>query len=68
MKYLRTIAILLATGTATLFATQPAFAQPDARSLRDVETVWVDSNSCNDGISAQLRERGFFCHQQCADG
>jgi hypothetical protein len=61
MKRLQSMNILLAAGTAAaLLATQTVFARPDANSLREVDTVWVDANACTDGISDQLRERGFF--------
>lgn len=60
MKRLQSMSILLAAGAAALLAAQTALARPDARSLREVDTVWVDANACTDGISDQLRERGFF--------
>ena len=60
MKRLQSMSILLAAGAAGLLAAQTALARPDARSLRDVDTVWVDANACTDGITDRLRERGFF--------
>ena len=60
MKRLRSMSILLAVGAAVLLAAQTVFARPDARSLREVDTVWVDANACTDGINNQLRARGFF--------
>lgn len=60
MKRLRLMKVLLAAGAAALLAAQTVYARPDARSLRDVDTVWVDANACTDGISDRLRERGFF--------
>lgn len=60
MKRLQSMSILLAAGTAVLLAAQTAFARPDARSLREVDSVWVDANACTDGITDQLQARGFF--------
>jgi hypothetical protein len=50
---------MVAASAATVLVAQAAYSEPDARSLREVETIWVDSNSCTDGISEQLRDRGF---------
>jgi hypothetical protein len=54
-------AALLAVTGASLFAASTTFARTlDARSLREVDSVWVDANVCTTGIKEQLRERGFF--------
>jgi hypothetical protein len=50
---------MFTAGAATLLAAQVALAEPDARSLREVDTIWLDSSSCSAGISEQLRDRGF---------
>ena len=49
-----------AVGGALLLGAQTAFARPDARSLREVDSIWVDANVCTNGIEEQLRDRGFF--------
>ena len=36
---------------------QAASARPDARSLREVDTIWVDSNVCTADIEDRLRDR-----------
>jgi hypothetical protein len=53
------MSVVFAAG-AVAVVSQAAFARPDARSLREVDRVWVDSNSCSADISDQLERRGFF--------
>lgn len=66
MKSLKTMSAFLAAMIAVLFVAQSAQARPDSfyrsepRSLRQVQSVWVDSNSCSADISAQLEQRGFL--------
>lgn len=52
--------ISAAVGGALVLGTQAAIARPDARSLREVDSIWVDANVCTSGIEEQLRDRGFF--------
>jgi hypothetical protein len=59
MSLLKSMSVVLAAGAVTA-GSQVAFARPDARSLREVDRVWVDSNSCSADISDQLESRGFF--------
>jgi hypothetical protein len=49
-----------AVGGALVLGAQAASARPDARSLREVDTIWVDSNVCTADIEDRLRDRGFF--------
>src|SRR5688572_2718569 len=49
-----------AVGGALVLGAQTAMARPDARSLREVDTIWVDSNVCTADIEDRLRDRGFF--------
>ena len=65
MKLLQSMSILLVAAVAALSAAQSAHARsyyfdgPDARSLRDVRTIWLDSNSCSAAISDELERHGF---------
>jgi hypothetical protein len=47
-------------GGALILGAQAVSARPDARSLREVDSIWVDANVCTNGIEDQLRDRGFF--------
>jgi hypothetical protein len=50
-------------GSASVLSVQTAFGRergPYARTLNEVEAIWLDSNSCNGGISQQLNTHGFL--------
>jgi hypothetical protein len=51
--------LLVAALGAALLAAQAAHARPNARSLSEVDSVYVDASACTDGISDQLERRGF---------
>jgi hypothetical protein len=52
-------ATALIASSVALLAVQTAMAR-GARSLGQVESIWVDSNACLDGIGDQLAANGYY--------
>lgn len=65
MKPSRTMyATLLAAATGAIFSGYAGYALardygPFARSLNQVDAIWLDSNSCTNGLSDELEGRGY---------
>src|SRR5262245_47877061 len=51
--------LLVAAASVALAAASAAWARPTARSLSEVDSVFVDANSCSGGIADELERHGF---------
>jgi hypothetical protein len=63
MKFTHASMTAALTCAATLLTAQTVAALergPHARSLQEVESIWLDSSSCSSGISHQLDRGGFL--------
>jgi hypothetical protein len=59
MKLPKSVFVFAIAATSALFAGLASARGPYARSLNQVDTIWLDSNSCMSGLSEQASEHGF---------
>jgi hypothetical protein len=59
MKLSRNMFVIAVATTSALFADLASARGPYARSLNQVDSIWLDSNSCLSGLSDEASEHGF---------
>lgn len=59
MKLSKTMAAIAATVMGVAFLSAFSFGGPSARSVQEVDAIWLDSNVCTSGISQEIHEHGF---------
>lgn len=58
MRSSTSLLVIAGVGGA-LFASQVMARGLDARSVREVDSIWLESNSCSSDIADELRQAGF---------
>jgi hypothetical protein len=59
MKLPKSVFVIAIAAMSTLFAGLASARGPYARSLNQVDAIWLDSNSCMAGLSDEASDHGF---------